>query len=108
VATTGKCVVGIVGLHVMPLLHRDQKLCRVLVLCVSADFTRQGVGTRLMRAAESIARRAGCHRIELTTAAERTGAHAFYRSLGFREASLRFAKTVSRRRLPSRQRKPSP
>ena len=105
VATAGRRVVGFVGLHVMPLLHRDQKLCRVLALCVSADFTRQGVGTRLMRAAESVARRAGCHRMELTTAPERTDAHAFYRGLGYTEASLRFAKTVTRRRPPCRQRK---
>ena len=104
VATVGTRVVGVVGLHVMPLLHRDRKLCRMLALCVSADFTRQGVGTRLMGAAESVARRAGCHRMELTTAPERTGAHAFYRRLGYAEASLRFAKTVARGRLPCRQR----
>jgi ribosomal protein S18 acetylase RimI-like enzyme len=98
--------VGVLGLHVMPLLHRDHKLCRVLALCVSADFTRQGVGTRLMEAAESVARRAGCHRMELTTANERTGAHAFYRRLGYREASLRFAKTVTCVRLPCHQSSP--
>ena len=97
VATVGRRVVGVVGLHVMPLLHRDHKLCRVLALCVSVDFTRQGVGTRLMCAAESVARRAGCHRMELTTAPERTAAHAFYRRLGYAEASLRFAKTVARK-----------
>jgi ribosomal protein S18 acetylase RimI-like enzyme len=108
VATVGRRVVGIVGLHVMPLLHRDHKLCRVLALCVSADFTRQGVGTRLMGAAESFARRAGCHRIELTTAPERTGVHTFYRRLGYTEASLRFAKTVTRGLLPCHQRRPSP
>jgi ribosomal protein S18 acetylase RimI-like enzyme len=106
VATVDRRVVGVVALHVMPLLHRDHKLCRVLALCVNADFTRQGVGTRLMRAAESVARRAGCHRMELTTAPERTGAHAFYRRLGYTEASLRFAKTVTRGLLPCRQRKP--
>ncbi len=108
VATVGTSVVGVVGLQVMPLLHRDHKSCRVLALCVTADFTRQGVGTRLMRAAESVARRAGCHRMELTTATERTGAHAFYRRLGYKEASLRFAKTVTRGRLPCHQRKPAP
>jgi ribosomal protein S18 acetylase RimI-like enzyme len=105
IATVGKRVVGVVGLHVMPLLHRDHKLCRVLALCVSADFTRQGVGTRLMCAAESVARRAGCHRMELTTAPERAGAHAFYRRLGYTEASLRFAKIVTRGRLPCQQRR---
>jgi ribosomal protein S18 acetylase RimI-like enzyme len=106
VATVGRRVVGVVGLHVMPLLHRDHKLCRVLALCVNADFTRQGVGTWLMCAAESVAHRAGCHRIELTSAPERAGAHAFYRRLGYTEASLRFAKTVTRGRLPGHQRPP--
>jgi ribosomal protein S18 acetylase RimI-like enzyme len=102
VAIVGTRVVGVVGLHVMPLLHRDQRLCRVLALSVSAAYARRGIGSRLVNAAEAIAGRAGCVRMELTTAAERTGAHAFYRSLGFKEASLRFAKTVTRRGVQTR------
>jgi len=93
-AVAGRSLVGVVGLHVMPLLHRDHGLCRILALCVSRDYARRGAGTRLMEAAESIARRAGCHRVELTTAQERIGAHKFYRSLGFERASIRFAKTL--------------
>lgn len=94
VAVVGGRVVGVAGLHVMPLLHRDHGLCRILALSVTTTYRRLGVGRRLMDAVENIARRAGCHRLELTTAVERTDAHAFYRKLGYVEASKRFAKTV--------------
>ncbi len=87
-------VVGVVGMQLMPLLHRDRGLCRILAISVDADYTRRGVGTRLLKAAESLAGRAGCHRVELTTAPERTGAHKFYRRLGYERASVRFAKTI--------------
>jgi ribosomal protein S18 acetylase RimI-like enzyme len=94
VAAANGCVLGVVGLYTIPLLHRDHSLCRILALCVGADFARRGVGTKLMHAAESVARRAGCHRVELTTAPERATAHKFYRSLGYQQASVRFAKTL--------------
>jgi len=94
VAVVDGQVVGVVGLHVIPPLHRGRRLCRVRGLCVNAAYTRQGIGRQLVNAAEAFARRAGCHSIELVTAAGRTGAHAFYRRLGFTEAAKRFAKPV--------------
>ena len=94
VAVNGPRAVGVTGLHIIPLLHRDWRLGRILVLAVSREFARQGIGRQLIGAVEKIARDAGCRRLELTTAAERAGAHAFYRKFGFEEASKRFAKTL--------------
>jgi hypothetical protein len=44
--------------------------------------------------AESLASTAGCEIIELTSAATRAEAHAFYRSIGYEPNSLRFRKML--------------
>ena len=44
--------------------------------------------------AESLASTAGCEIIELTSAATRAEAHAFYQSIGYEPNSLRFRKVL--------------
>jgi len=46
----------------------------------------------LVAHALSWADQAGCQLVELTSALNRAEAHAFYRSLGFEQNSLRFRK----------------
>ena len=55
---------------------------------------RQGIGRLLLREAESLARQSGAVRIELTSAAHREEAHAFYRACGYGEGAVRFVKRL--------------
>ncbi len=53
-------------------------------LAVSADHRRRGIGRALLLECETIARRAGKHRMTLWVTAGNVGAVALYRSLGYR------------------------
>ncbi|MGX5799914.1 GNAT family N-acetyltransferase [Bradyrhizobium sp. Arg314] len=54
-------------------------------LAVEPRFQGQGIGTRLMRAVEDLARERGKDAIELQTRIELTANHAAFARLGFRE-----------------------
>jgi GNAT superfamily N-acetyltransferase len=84
-------VVGLVGLHVMPLLERGP-FARVTALVVGERARRRGIGRALMERVEEQARAEGCERIELSSADRRRDAHAFYRRVGFEPTSQRFLK----------------
>jgi GNAT superfamily N-acetyltransferase len=68
--------------------------CRITALSVAEAAQRQGIGRLLLREAESLARAAGAVRIELTSAAHREEAHAFYRACGYGEGAVRFVKRL--------------
>lgn len=87
-------VCGLAGLEVRYSLARGADQGRITALVVSPECERQGVGRRLLREVEGIARQVGAARIEVTAAASREGAHLFYRSCGYGEASLHFAKLL--------------
>jgi GNAT superfamily N-acetyltransferase len=91
VAAEGERLVGLVGLHVMPLLERGP-FARITALVVAEDWRRRGVGRALMARAHEQAVAEGCERMELSSADRRADAHAFYRDIGFEEASRRFLK----------------
>jgi GNAT superfamily N-acetyltransferase len=94
VATNGDDVVGVGALHVLPVLHEQPKLGRVTALVVARRCRGRGVGQALMDALETMAREAGCGRIEVTSNLRREGAHAFYERLGYEETSKRFVKPL--------------
>lgn len=94
VACAGSALVGVVGLHYMPLLHVADPLCRITVLVVSEQYRRQGVGRNLVEHAEALARAYGCDRVEVTSGEQRVEAHAFYHRLGYEETSMRFLKSI--------------
>ena len=75
-------------------LVRGTEQARITALVVSPECTRQGVGRRLVREVEAIARQAGAARVEVTTALSREHAHAFYRECGYARGSLHFAKLL--------------
>jgi hypothetical protein len=50
-----------------------------------------------MEHAEQIGSAAGCEFVELTSAMNRTEAHAFYRGIGYEPNSFRFRKPLVRR-----------
>jgi GNAT superfamily N-acetyltransferase len=86
--------VGLLALHIFYYLPLGARTCRVTALAVAEHAQRGGVGKMLLYAAENRARQAGAVRIELTSAAHRNEAHAFYRACGYNEGALRFMKRL--------------
>jgi GNAT superfamily N-acetyltransferase len=76
-------------------LHRAQPQCRITTLVVRADQRRRGVARMLIAAIESLAREAGCYRLEVTTQPQRVEALPFYVALGFHERPSRLVKTLA-------------
>jgi GNAT superfamily N-acetyltransferase len=87
-------LIGLAAMQVMPLVHRDLAVGRITAMVVRSDRRGSGVGRRLLSELEEIARREGCGRIDLTSRYRREEAHAFYRSQGFEDTSLRFVKDL--------------
>lgn len=55
----------------------------VMALAVDQDYHHQGIGRQLMQALETTAMSKGVNHIRLNSASHRTGAHAFYQSIGY-------------------------
>jgi ribosomal protein S18 acetylase RimI-like enzyme len=87
-------VVGLLTLHMVPVLHEPGDWCRITSLVVHPAARRSGVGRALVAQAESRARAAGCARIEVTSAVHRDGAHDFYRGEGYGRVSEHFLKRL--------------
>ena len=91
----GDKIAGVVSAHASPLLTRDTRICRITAMVVAETLHGRGVGRLLTDRVEQEARRWNCDRIEVTSSERRTGAHAFYRRLGFDVRPHRFIKDVS-------------
>ncbi|MFH1599309.1 MAG: GNAT family N-acetyltransferase [Pseudomonadota bacterium] len=94
VADRHGCLVGLLALDIRYYLPLGGPTCRITALAVSSGEQRQGVGRMLLREAEQRARQAGAARIELTSGAQRTEAHDFYRACGYEDGALRFLKRL--------------
>lgn len=92
VATVGIVVKGVVAGHLLTQLQQDAPLGRITALAVDEDQRGLGIGKRLMLALERWFAERGVTRLEVTSAEQRTDAHRFFRSLGFREQRLRLVK----------------
>ena len=94
VARRGGAVCGLVALDFMYYLPLGTTTCRVTALVVLPDARGCGVGRHLLTEAERRARAGGAARIELTSGAQRSEAHAFYRACGYNNSSVRFVKPL--------------
>jgi GNAT superfamily N-acetyltransferase len=85
---------GLAALQLDYSLTRGADVARITALVVSPNCQRQGIGRRLLREMESIARGNGAVRIEVTSNPRRLDAHAFYRDCGYPDGSLHFARLL--------------
>lgn len=90
-------IIGLLTLHVTPVLHRAGSVGRITTLVVEEAHHGQGVGRALVDDAERQLWEKGCVLIEVTSNKKRTDAHAFYEKLGYEQTSYRFAKTRAER-----------
>lgn len=75
-------VVGYVHLNDYDLLYAEH-MKNIMGIAVSSSHRRMGIGSKLLTAAEAWAREGGAAGVRLVSGESRTGAHAFYRSLGY-------------------------
>jgi hypothetical protein len=94
VAVADGRVVGLLAAHLCRMLQYATPAVRVTALAVERRARRRGVGRLLMEHAEQIGSTAGCEFVELTSAMNRTDAHAFYRNIGYEPNSIRFRKPL--------------
>lgn len=88
-------VVGVCQVMVFPHFQHTGSWCAELEsVHVRSDIRGQGVGAKLLAAAEEIARREGCYRVQLTSRNVRDDAHRFYLANGFELTSQGFKKLL--------------
>jgi GNAT superfamily N-acetyltransferase len=87
-------VVGLAGLHLVHVMHYAKPLCYITSFVTDDAVRRQGIGRKLLDAAEAWARENGCYRLALTSAEHRADAHAFYPACGFPMTGRRFGKEL--------------
>jgi RimJ/RimL family protein N-acetyltransferase len=92
VAEQEERVVGFIAVHAIPCVERAGYFARVTGLSVRPDCQGSGIGRRLLGAAEEWAKAHGCNEVEVTSRRTRTGAHAFYRRLGYEDVCDRAAR----------------
>nr|ADU56033.1 hypothetical protein CA37-10 [uncultured organism CA37] len=97
VADVDHTVAGLAALCLIPLIHRDQPLARLVALVVDDRHRGAGIGHALLDRTEQIARQSSCEEREITSNRSRDGAHRFYRRHGYEdwcETSARFRKQL--------------
>ena len=85
---------GLVAMKLNYSLTRGADVGRITALVVAPESHGQGVGRRLLREVETIARRNGAMRLEVTSNPSRIGAHAFYHACGYSDGSRHFFKPL--------------
>lgn len=96
VVEVGSKVIGLAHLHITELFHEPGKLGRIMAMVVNKKYQKAGVGYKLMVSLEAIAQKAGCTKIEVTSASRRKDAHKFYQGLGYFEKPKRFIKLLGK------------
>lgn len=95
VAVVNDEVVGLTQVMVFPHFQHTGGWCAELEsVHVRSDLRGQGIGAKLLAAAEELARREGCYRVQLTSRNVRRDAHRFYEAQGYTSTSQGFKKLL--------------
>lgn len=95
VAEWGGRVVGLATIHLRFTMNREAPLAQLTLLVVDESSRAKGIGRALVEQAEAWAVECGSKRIVVTTALDRSGAHAFYERLSYTHTGRRYAKDFS-------------
>lgn len=90
VADMAGTAVGFIGLHRVILYNYDDDCFEITALAVSASWQGKGIGSRLLRLAETYAREQNASILILTSNLRRLKAHAFYEHNGYQKKSFGF------------------
>ncbi|HUF29930.1 MAG TPA: GNAT family N-acetyltransferase, partial [Gemmatimonadaceae bacterium] len=85
---------GLIALHVFPIIHVARPLALITGLVVSPDSRGRGVGRTLVEAARAWALERKCDRLMVTSAEHRIDAHAFYPAVGMPYTGRRFVSAL--------------
>jgi ribosomal protein S18 acetylase RimI-like enzyme len=88
-------LVGMATLHASLTIVDDGLAGKLSAIVVDERYRQRGIGAMLVSELEALARAQGCSLLFLTTAESRSGAHGFYRRVGFEETGRRFAKRLA-------------
>jgi GNAT superfamily N-acetyltransferase len=94
VAEQDSIVVGFLSFDREPAFHRDGWIGAITAMCVLDTCRGQGIGKRLVEAAEELAKQRGCVRIAVASGVRRLETHKFYLACGYEEKTKRFVKEL--------------
>ena len=103
VAELGNDVVGVLDMEYHQRLGDHRPQARVHDLVVAEAVRGRGIGELLLSRAEKLARKRGCFRMALVTAAWRDRTHSFYRARGWSDYGVWFLKQLTDEIQPSGQ-----
>jgi len=95
VAELDRAVVGVLDLEYHQRLGDHRPQARVQDVIVTSAARGRGVGRALLSRAEDLARKRGCFRMALVTAAWREDSHSFYQRHGWDEYGTWFVKPLT-------------
>ncbi len=97
VALCGDEIVGFIHIEKYDVLYFET-MANILGLAVSSEHRKKGIGKALVTAAESWALENGIRLMRLNSGITRTGAHEFYKRLGYgsEKQQMRFVKELKK------------
>lgn len=94
VACDGEKVIGFLSMHIQRILHHERLTCELQELNILPEYRSQGIGSKLMEYAETLAKEMGLEEVELTTRNYRIRTQEFYKRLGYEQTHLKFVKRL--------------
>ena len=87
-------VIATANIHYVKVAHHARPYALLEGLVVDKSQRGQGVGTALFKKCIEVARAKKCYKMIFTSGKDRTGAHKFYKNLGFKHWGLEFRKDL--------------
>lgn len=95
VAEIDKNTIGYIHAEIYNLLYFES-MVNILGIAVLSEYQRHGIGKALLSEVENWAKNLNIKKIRLNSGAKRTGAHSFYRAMGYnsQKEQIRFIKNL--------------